>query len=64
VQLHPTPTTEHVRILCDDCSNYDELFVFEYDSDAWIWKREAIKSREEAGNAVLGGAGEGDLGMD
>ncbi len=69
-QLHPTPTKEHMRILCDDGSNDYELYVFEHDSDAWIWKREAIKSREEAGDEVLGGgAGEGEgggtwLGMD
>jgi hypothetical protein len=37
------------------------LFVFEHDSDAWIWKREAIKLWEEAGDEVLGGgAGEGE----
>jgi hypothetical protein len=60
-QLHPTPTKEHVRILCDDGSNDDELFVLEHDSDAWIWKRERIKSLEEAGYEVLGGgAGEGE----
>ncbi len=37
------------------------MFVFEHDSDSWIWKREAIKSREEAVDEVLGGgAGEGE----
>jgi hypothetical protein len=49
-----------MRILCDDGSNDDELFVFDHDSDAWIWQLEQIKSREEAGDEVLGdGAGEG-----
>ncbi len=42
VQLHPIPTTEHVRVLYDDCSNNDELFVFEHDSDACIRKLQAV----------------------
>ncbi len=70
VQLHPPPTKEHVRIWCDDWSNDNELFLFEHDSDLSIWKQEAIKSRKEAGDEVLGGGtseGEGEgtwLGMD
>ncbi len=60
-QLHPTPTTEHVRMLCDNCSNNDALFVVEHDSDACNCKREAITWREEAGDKVLGGGtGEGE----
>jgi hypothetical protein len=42
-QLHPTTTKGHMRIGCDDLSNDDELFVFEHDSDAWIWQLEEIK---------------------
>ncbi len=66
-QLHPTPTKEQVRILCDAYSNDDELCVFklyiEHDSNAWICKRQAITSWEEAGDEVLGGgAGEGSRG--
>ncbi len=62
VQLQPPPTKEHVRIWCDDWSNDDEWFLFEHDSDWWILKQEAIKSREEAGDEVLGGgAGEGEV---
>jgi hypothetical protein len=40
-------------MLRDDCSNNDELFVFEHDSYAWICKRQAISSLEEAGDKVL-----------
>jgi hypothetical protein len=59
-QIHPTLTKKNARILHDG-SHDDELFVFEHDSDAWSWKREAIKSREEAKDEVLGGgAGDGE----
>jgi hypothetical protein len=41
--------------------HYDELFVFEHDSDAWICKRQVITLQEEAGDKVLGGgAGAGE----
>jgi hypothetical protein len=63
-----------VRILCENCSNSDELFVFEllieHDSNAWICKLQAITLWEKAGDEVLwGGTGKGEggvacLGMD
>ncbi len=63
LEVHGTAPTEHVRMLCDDCSNNDALFVFEHDSNAWICKRQAITSQEEAEDEVFGGgAGEGEGG--
>jgi hypothetical protein len=53
-QLHPTHTKGDMRILCDDCSNDDELFVFEHDSDAWICKRQAITLRRRLEMRCLG----------
>ncbi len=46
----PTPTTEHVKMLCD-CLHDDELFVFKYDSDAWIWRNSKRNVVSEASSA-------------
>ena len=48
-------------MFCKDCSNNDELFVFEHDSNAWICNRQAITLREEAGGMVQAKVREGGL---